>query len=43
MRPNTWVRALNKALGKLGRGEKYDTDAEAVYRGFLQVSPCVAF
>ena len=31
-RPNTRVRALNKALGKLGYSEKYDPDAEAVYR-----------
>ena len=43
MKPNTRVRALNKALGKLGYGEKYDPDAEAVYREFLQVAPVVAF
>ena len=42
MRPNARARALNKALGKLGYGEKYDRDAEAVYREFLQVAPGVA-
>ena len=42
MGPNTRVRALNKALTKLGYGEKYDPDAEAVYREFLQVAPGVA-
>ena len=39
MKPSTRVKALNKALGKLGCGEKYDPDAEAVYREFLQVAP----
>ena len=42
MRPNTRVRALNKALSKLGHGERYDPEAEAVYREFLQVAPSVA-
>ena len=42
MKPNTRVRALNKVLSKLGYGEKYDPDAEAVYREFLQVAPGVA-
>ena len=42
MRPNTRVRALNKALSNLGYGKKYDPDAEAVYREFLQVAPGVA-
>ena len=42
MKPSTRVKALNKALGKLGYGEKYDPDAEAVYREFLQVAPGVA-
>ena len=42
MKPSTRVKALNKALSRLGYGEKYDPDAEAVYREFLQVAPGVA-
>ena len=32
MKPSTRVKSLNKALSKLGYGEKYDPDAEAVHR-----------
>ena len=42
MKPSTRVKALNKALSRLGYGEKYDPDAEAVHREFLQVAPGVA-
>ena len=42
MRPNARVRALNTALSKLGYGEKYDPEAEAVHREFLQVALGVA-
>ena len=43
MKSSARVRALNNALGKLVYGEKYDPDAEAVSREFLQVAPGVAF
>ena len=42
MKPSARVKALNKAMSKLGHGEKYDPDAEAVCREFLQVAPGVA-
>ena len=42
MKPNARVKALSKALSKLAFGEKYDPEAEAFYREFLQVAPGVA-
>ena len=42
MKPSARLNALNKALSKLGYGEKYDPGAETVYREFLQVGLGVA-